>query len=250
MGLLACMYLCQGSGATLWQALATAASPNMSPQHAYSHTHTHWAGTGRMHVFINVCLDSHLHMRTGAQVCVHFCQSCTTLWQAWPLQPLLIAPPTHTYTCWGKAGCVCFHKRVNLCVPLAKAMPAPLPPPAWGAHASVCTRVCMDTCWASCMNASGEAGGDQHRVWTWREPGRDPPSRPHLPVQFVCKNDKCIPFWWKCDTEDDCGDRSDEPEDCRKSWGAATLLPRNEFPAAARPVLSCPCKCHAGGHQP
>ncbi|KAJ8403984.1 hypothetical protein AAFF_G00343340 [Aldrovandia affinis] len=32
--------------------------------------------------------------------------------------------------------------------------------------------------------------------------------------QFVCQNDKCIPFWWKCDTEDDCGDRSDEPADC------------------------------------
>lgn len=35
-------------------------------------------------------------------------------------------------------------------------------------------------------------------------------------LQFVCRNDKCIPFWWKCDTEDDCGDHSDEPPDCRE----------------------------------
>lgn len=27
---------------------------------------------------------------------------------------------------------------------------------------------------------------------------------------FQCKNDRCVPHWWKCDGVNDCGDNSDE----------------------------------------
>ncbi|KAL0117855.1 hypothetical protein PUN28_008920 [Cardiocondyla obscurior] len=43
-----------------------------------------------------------------------------------------------------------------------------------------------------------------------------PPLIPSLPTNscndwmFLCNNKKCVPYWWKCDSVDDCGDDSDE----------------------------------------
>ncbi|XP_012284613.1 sortilin-related receptor [Orussus abietinus] len=40
--------------------------------------------------------------------------------------------------------------------------------------------------------------------------------RPTVPLvscndwMFKCSNKKCVPYWWKCDSVDDCGDNSDE----------------------------------------
>lgn len=30
--------------------------------------------------------------------------------------------------------------------------------------------------------------------------------------QYECKNGRCVPAWWKCDGENDCGDWSDESQ--------------------------------------
>ena len=34
------------------------------------------------------------------------------------------------------------------------------------------------------------------------------------PNQFKCNNSRCVPYVWRCDNDNDCGDGSDEPSDC------------------------------------
>jgi len=42
-------------------------------------------------------------------------------------------------------------------------------------------------------------------------------------VEFSCTNGRCIPFVWRCDYDDDCGDYSDEPEQCGMKLGYSDL---------------------------
>lgn len=35
-------------------------------------------------------------------------------------------------------------------------------------------------------------------------------------TEFPCENGRCIPKSWKCDSENDCGDGSDEGDFCSK----------------------------------
>lgn len=36
-------------------------------------------------------------------------------------------------------------------------------------------------------------------------------------TEFPCENGRCIPKSWKCDSENDCGDGSDEGDFCSKN---------------------------------
>ncbi|XP_046432202.1 sortilin-related receptor-like isoform X1 [Neodiprion fabricii] len=49
---------------------------------------------------------------------------------------------------------------------------------------------------------------------------------------FMCNNKKCVPYWWKCDRVDDCGDNSDE-------IGCGNLDVSTEAPATTPQSRTC-----------
>ena len=86
------------------------------------------------------------------------------------------------------------------------------------------TNPCLNNggCEALCLLIPGEDDGQPQKVcqcpdnFILEDDGLSCKSNCSTRSSFLCeKSLKCIPFWWKCDGQDDCGDASDEPAECK-----------------------------------
>nr|CAD7443909.1 unnamed protein product [Timema bartmani] len=91
---------------------------------------------------------------------------------------------------------------------------------------------------------------DEENCTVTHEPTERPPDMPFLPTNscnswmFTCSNHKCVPYWWKCDGVDDCGDKSDE-------IGCGALVPTLTPSSSTHTPHSFTCKenefrCYTG----
>ncbi|CAG2064045.1 unnamed protein product [Timema podura] len=93
---------------------------------------------------------------------------------------------------------------------------------------------------------------DEENCTATHEPTERPPDMPFLPTNscnswmFTCSNHKCVPYWWKCDGVDDCGDKSDE-------IGCGAMVPTPTPSSSTHSPHSFTCKenefrCYTGAH--
>lgn len=65
--------------------------------------------------------------------------------------------------------------------------------------------------------------------------------------QYECRNGRCIPTWWKCDGENDCGDWSDETQ-CTGEGRFSERQSANGVLVWTGVSFSCPCRWRHPSH--